>query len=99
MFGGPAPHAYATPADDGAIATASRLKPAGVLGSVTAAQLVPPFVERHTPSLHAPRISALAPPPGAMVIAHVRAARRCVHVTPPLVETYRPPVVPASMCC
>jgi hypothetical protein len=57
------------------------------LGSVTAAQLVPPFVERQTPSLQPARISAFGPPLGWIAIDQVRALRRCVHDTPPFVET------------
>src|SRR4051794_12966571 len=75
------------------MATASRLNPPGELGSATALHEVPPFVDRNSPSLEAARISA-----PAIEIDHVRADRRWVHVAPPLVETYNPPVVAASRC-
>src|SRR5215211_1003167 len=56
-----APQAYETAEFERAIATASRSNVPGVPGSVTAFQFVPPFVERHRPSLEAARISAEAP--------------------------------------
>src|SRR5215831_14268616 len=61
-----APHAYATVEFDGAMATANRLNDPGVPGSATAVQVVPPSVDRSTPSLQAARISADGPPPGAI---------------------------------
>src|SRR6187402_2943908 len=48
-----APHAYATPGFDRAIATAKRSKEPGAPGSATAVHVVPPFVDRRSPSLHA----------------------------------------------
>src|SRR5262245_8453356 len=93
-----APHAYATAGFDGAMATDRRLSPPGDPGNATAAQVVPPFVDRKIPSAHAARISAVAPPAGAMEIAHVAWLRRRVQVTPPSVEVYSPPSVAASKC-
>jgi len=66
-----APQAWATAGFDRAIATASRSKAPGVPGSVTAFHVVPPFVERHKPSLHAARICAEEPPAGAIDSDHV----------------------------
>ena len=54
---------------------------------VSAFQPVPPLVDRKRPSLQAARISAEAPPAGAMASAHVAAVRRRVQLTPPSVET------------
>src|SRR5215217_6507490 len=49
--------------------------------------VVPPSVERFTPSPHPARISADGPPAGAIESDHVWAVRRRVQLTPPSVET------------
>ena len=64
----------------------------------TCAHDAPPLVDTNNPSLDAARISAPAPPPGAIASDHVRTLRRAVHAVPPLVDAYNPPVVAARRC-
>jgi hypothetical protein len=70
------------------MATASRSKAPGEPGSATLDQLVPPLVERKTPSLHPARISSvLAVPVRAIDTDHVVEPRRWVQPAPAFVET------------
>jgi hypothetical protein len=68
------------------MSTASRSNPPGLPGRFTELHAAPPLVDRHSPSLQAARISAEAPPPGAMASDQVRTGRRRTQLTPPSVD-------------
>src|ERR1700752_111122 len=75
--------------------TATRVKLTGPSGNATLVQVVPPLVERNTPSKQPARISAAGPPAGVIETDHVYPPFRWFQVTPPSVETYTPLVVAA----
>src|SRR5687768_14101147 len=79
----------------GAWQTSIRTKDPGPAGRLTADQLVPPFVDRKSPSSHAAKTSAVFD--GLMETSKVMRLRRNVQVVPPLDDSKSPRVVAANI--